>query len=218
MAFGGCVGLISSINVAQAATIFSDFGAGNTFNPNAGYSINVFEQWMGFTPQVSADVTQIDIALTTSQPTNNHATVGLWRVDGFYNGGNPIVALITGTFWSVTAIPPFFNPAVSTISGITGVHLNAGDPYYLSAFTNIQDSSNVWNDNAIGAVGPIITLLGVQGAVPTYSNGTLGAFDIIGDITTTAPGIPLPGTLPLFATGLGALGLLGWRRKRKQAS
>jgi hypothetical protein len=28
---------------------------------------------------------------------------------------------------------------------------------------------------------------------------------------------PLPGALPLFATGLGALGLLGWRRKRKVA-
>lgn len=27
--------------------------------------------------------------------------------------------------------------------------------------------------------------------------------------------VPLPATLPLFATGLGALGLLGWRRKRK---
>ena len=26
---------------------------------------------------------------------------------------------------------------------------------------------------------------------------------------------PLPATLPLFATGFGALGLLGWRRKRK---
>ena len=28
---------------------------------------------------------------------------------------------------------------------------------------------------------------------------------------------PLPAALPLFATGLGALGLLGWRRKRKDA-
>ncbi len=29
---------------------------------------------------------------------------------------------------------------------------------------------------------------------------------------------PLPAALPLFATGLGALGLLGWRRKRKDAA
>lgn len=29
---------------------------------------------------------------------------------------------------------------------------------------------------------------------------------------------PLPATLPLFATGLGALGLFGWRRKRKAAA
>jgi hypothetical protein len=33
------------------------------------------------------------------------------------------------------------------------------------------------------------------------------------DISLTAT--PLPAALPLFATGLGALGLLGWRRKRK---
>jgi hypothetical protein len=29
---------------------------------------------------------------------------------------------------------------------------------------------------------------------------------------------PLPAALPLFATGLGVLGLLGWRRKRKNAA
>jgi hypothetical protein len=29
---------------------------------------------------------------------------------------------------------------------------------------------------------------------------------------------PVPAALPLFATGLGALGLLGWRRKRKPAT
>jgi hypothetical protein len=32
---------------------------------------------------------------------------------------------------------------------------------------------------------------------------------------TTIFAVPLPAALPLFATGLGALGLLGWRRKRK---
>jgi hypothetical protein len=30
--------------------------------------------------------------------------------------------------------------------------------------------------------------------------------------------VPLPAALPLFATGLGGLGLLGWRRKRKRAA
>ncbi|HEX3342143.1 MAG TPA: hypothetical protein VHT68_23570 [Pseudolabrys sp.] len=34
--------------------------------------------------------------------------------------------------------------------------------------------------------------------------------------TAAAPGAtPLPAALPLFATGLGALGFLGWRRKRR---
>src|SRR5262249_27065065 len=36
-------------------------------------------------------------------------------------------------------------------------------------------------------------------------------------VATPVPTTPLPAAFPLFATGLGALGLLGWRRKRKQA-
>ena len=30
--------------------------------------------------------------------------------------------------------------------------------------------------------------------------------------------VPLPGAVSLFATGLGVIGLLGWRRKRRQAA
>jgi hypothetical protein len=33
----------------------------------------------------------------------------------------------------------------------------------------------------------------------------------------TPPSVPLPAALPLFATGLAGLGLLGWRRKKKAA-
>jgi hypothetical protein len=43
----------------------------------------------------------------------------------------------------------------------------------------------------------------------------LGSVDLAVSARSDATETPLPATLPLFATGLGALGLLGWRRKRK---
>jgi hypothetical protein len=41
---------------------------------------------------------------------------------------------------------------------------------------------------------------------------------VTGNIYNGVLYVPVPATLPLFATGLGVLGLLGWRRKRKAAS
>ena len=54
--------------------------------------------------------------------------------------------------------------------------------------------------------------------------GTSDGIDRLGELRSTVPGVwsgpapvPLPAALPLFATGLGVLGLLGWRRKRRAA-
>jgi hypothetical protein len=71
---------------------------------------------------------------------------------------------------------------------------------------------------------------------PTNETGSLGSFfggtifenggtqqidaglsDLGVTLITGTAATPLPAALPLFATGLGALGLLGWRRKRKAA-
>ncbi len=56
-----------------------------------------------------------------------------------------------------------------------------------------------------------------QSVDPTFSFAP--DFDATGYSLVFSPGIvngtPLPAALPLFATGIGALGLLGWRRKRK---
>jgi uncharacterized membrane protein len=46
----------------------------------------------------------------------------------------------------------------------------------------------------------------------TYANGINDRGQIVGSFALQAP---LPAALPLFATGLAGLGLLGWRRKRK---
>jgi WD40 repeat protein len=45
---------------------------------------------------------------------------------------------------------------------------------------------------------------------------SLGCIEVFGPAANAET--PLPASLPLFATGLGALGLLGWRRKRKVAA
>jgi hypothetical protein len=52
--------------------------------------------------------------------------------------------------------------------------------------------------------------------VTTDNRTNQWAFDILNvDSGEQVSAVPLPAALPLFATGLGALGLLGWRRKRK---
>jgi hypothetical protein len=56
----------------------------------------------------------------------------------------------------------------------------------------------------------VINGFGLTDAADSVTNN----FDA-SDIFTLAPETPIPSALPLFATGLGALGLLGWRRKRK---
>jgi hypothetical protein len=73
-----------------------------------------------------------------------------------------------------------------------------------------------------------ITGLPAQSALlpPEITSGPLGIFNIVlpdstaigfvsFDVIASIDATPIPSALPLFMTGLGALGLLGWRRKRK---
>jgi hypothetical protein len=47
---------------------------------------------------------------------------------------------------------------------------------------------------------------------------TVKQVSVAGQASLIVDPTPLPAALPLFATGLGALGLLRWRRKRKQVA
>jgi Protein of unknown function (DUF642) len=54
-----------------------------------------------------------------------------------------------------------------------------------------------------------------------FNGNTIGSLDGLDDVSVTDLGVsatPLPTAFPLFATGIAALGLFGWRKRRESAS
>jgi hypothetical protein len=84
----------------------------------------------------------------------------------------------------------------------------------------IMDTSNsAFATYALGAIGPTSGASAFNVGPFATGSGKTFTLSAMGDTTFSATtgvsAVPLPAALPLFASGLGALGLLGWRRKRK---
>jgi len=79
--------------------------------------------------------------------------------------------------------------------------------YWIGLSSTNTNAAWLWSFDISGS--------GVAGEFYSDANGTFSndsgpyQMQIAGDVVT-----PIPTALPLFVTGLGALGLLGWRRKR----
>jgi hypothetical protein len=161
-------------------------------------------------PDLSYSSSGLNALLTVGTPfdISNFIAV-LWN-----DSANPT----SGTF----AITAAFTFTIPTPSGPT---VDGGD-IVGTALRSARTIDITWND-------PVIfnfqdgTKLSVDLWNTTYScqNGCNNETFYIGGTFTALNGptngnsevgiTPLPAALPLFATGLGALGLLGWRRKRK---
>ena len=87
-------------------------------------------------------------------------------------------------------------------------------PGYLSSSASIDPSllsgTATFTNNQTG--GPAVLEIDFEGSGTSNSSAP-----ILASYSLTAE-TPLPAALPLFATGLGALGLLGWRRRRNSVS
>ena len=76
-------------------------------------------------------------------------------------------------------------------------------------FNSVGDSVGILDCTQLGMGNS--KCVASDGADEAGSGGLAGTWSAVAET-------PLPAALPLFATGLGAMGLLGWRRKRKNAA
>jgi hypothetical protein len=106
-------------------------------------------------------------------------------------------------------------------AGLATVNVNG---FELVSSPNLTTSSYLlpFNASFTGVFDPYLTLSyysqGSYIAPALYLADIQTALGWNGTLTLTydyTPATPLPAALPLFATGLAGLGLLGWRRKRK---
>jgi hypothetical protein len=114
----------------------------------------------------------------------------------------------------------FNNNNATQIFNITG--FNPNDLNSFAAFSLFADiSASPFSDGTENTTfdDPItLTLFDPNGnIIPNLfvesQNGFF--FDVTDGAATLTSATPVPAALPLFATGLGGLGLLGWRRKQK---
>jgi hypothetical protein len=197
--------LASALSVA-AATVGGDYLGGGT--------VGTFSSATGFQFTVgSSDITVTGLGLFD------------YGSDGFADGhtaalfavSNPTVALASVSLGSGTS-GTFVAGTVdgSRFESIPALTLTAGTSYYMLADnfsvdqfvygTVAYDLAITWNGYVDGSANSVFSTPSFNGGLP----GNLGP-----NLLFTVGSTPLPAAFPLFASGLGALGLIGWRRKRK---
>jgi len=128
-----------------------------------------------------------------------------------------IAALSIGPGASVDLYTGFTGPSSFGSGGTTIASSGSGDQTYIDStfylgvpagYTSGSPLSDTMTfDNAT------LASLGLTPGAYVYSWG-----EVDPSFTIQVAATPLPAALPLFAGGLGAIGLLGWRRKRKNAA
>lgn len=203
--------LVASVGLARANTI-----NGSLWHVPEATSLNAIPANVpGTTPDVTFDV---------NSPFNFSGTsvsVGTWLASSFaFN-------IVENTAGTLASLMDGGNPQVGTLVEFLGqVSVVNGQQFTVThddGLTLIIGSTNLgFNPGPTSPTTSTATYTGPTGTFAfqlVYGECCGGPAVLQVDLPFQAAGpVPVPAALPLFASGLGMMGLFGWRRKRKNAA
>jgi hypothetical protein len=185
---------LSTITSAVADTIYDmDLAVGVSSSVTGFIETNCNSCILVSTNNISPNITNFSLSLNIDG--NPPVVLTPSNSDGFNVLGPDLTATPTGIFFNFGALDG------ATVFSIGQSGAAATSEFCLSA-----------NINSCNVPTPLIFISTGPGV---FSEAFPGANTVeIASVASTST-TPLPAALPLFATGIGGLGLLGWRRKRK---
>lgn len=190
--------------------IYSDFGSNYNFGCCVGWTVSGSQSAAAqnyvvateFSSDGNFNVGQIDVAAGWVTGGATGVMVSLWT------DNNNLPGTELGS-WSASTLSKFgaTDNGVATISGISGIKVQAGADYFLE-LSSPNGAWNAWSFNSLGTKGLVDQE--VNGVWNQYTTYKLGAFDILAD--PLGDSVPEPGSLTLLGTGLLVLGGILRRR------
>jgi len=144
---------------------------------------------------------------------------GLWGSPGTFNGTGDNPNAFVGNFSIVGSGYVFANSTTTMVTNPTdwsGILVTSPAwvlPTGSTQSFGLNGTGNIWASVLGGPVSGISPSADWIWSLPDNAQYADLSAEIFN--TSESRAAPLPAALPLFASGLGALGLLGWRRKRK---
>jgi hypothetical protein len=216
VASAGLTALVIGAGPTQAAIVSAVSGTINSGGPGFGTLTETFNQAGLFTNYVSG-VTNFDTYIA-GNPLHDWVFVGN---EWFADGPTANVTYDLGSVLNINKLA-LWNEDASGI-GTLNLSYSIDGVTFVSLLSGLKPTDNPVNENYGADVfsfgSTALRYLQLDMSDCPQPSGTGFNACAIGEVafsSVAAPSeVPIPGALPLFFSGLGALGLIGWRRKKK---